>query len=349
MKTGVLLVNLGSPKSFTKRDVKAYLHQFLMDGRVIDYSYFLRLLLVKGLIVPLRKKKVSMLYQSIWTKEGAPLINGAKILKRELEETLGSSFQVEVAMRYQSPSIQSGLELLRKGGVSKIVILPLFPQYASATIGSIYEEVFDVVKKWEMIPPLTLLGNFADDEGFIQAFTEVIQEQKDVTSFDHILFSYHGLPKRYLEKADTFKKCNTKGCCDTKCAQNLHCYRANCIRTTKALSRSLGIDTCDYTICYQSRLGKEEWIKPYVSDVLRDLSSKGMKRVLILAPSFVCDCLETTVELGEEYREEFAKLGGILEYATSLNNHPIWIDYLKKRIFDESCADKECERKFVCP
>lgn len=341
MKTGVLLVNLGSPKTFSKSDVKKYLHQFLMDRRVIDYPYILRALLVKALIVPRRKKKVSKLYQSIWTNDGAPLISGARKLKVELEHELGENFQVEVAMRYQTPSIQNGLELLQKGAVAKIVVLPLFPQYASATIGSIYEEVFDVIKKWETIPPLSLLGNFSDDEGFIRAFANVIIDQKDVASFDHVLFSYHGLPKRYLEKADTFQRCNTHGCCEKKCAENQHCYKANCVRTTKALSQELGIESSNYTICYQSRLGKEEWIKPYVSDVLKKLADNGMKRVLILAPSFVCDCLETTVELGEEYKEEFAKLGGVLEYATSLNNHPLWIDYLKKTTLDELRAEKK--------
>ena len=333
--TGVLLVNLGTPASFHQKDVSAYLKQFLLDPRVIDFPFFLRQLLVRALIIPLRLKKVSKTYAKIWTNEGSPLMMHSKNLRAALEKELPDSHVVALAMRYQSPSIEQGLQELRKYDLKQIVILPLFPQYASATNGSIIEEAMRIVHKWQTIPNIQVISSFAQDPTFIDSIVEV-SKGYDLDAYDHILISFHGLPTRQLHKANRHNSClKNPNCCENLNSQNFFCYRAQCFHVAKALVEKLKIPSFRYTICFQSRLGKESWIKPYASDVIKNLAKDGIKKILVLSPSFVCDCLETIYEIGTEYKELFIQEGGkTMNLVESLNSHPFWVQTLKNIILE---------------
>ncbi|MEM1283048.1 MAG: ferrochelatase [Chlamydiota bacterium] len=325
--TGILLVNLGTPKSPNSADVKEYLHEFLTDGRVIDVSWPLRQLLTRGLIVPRRYKESAQNYQQIWTDQGSPLMVHGLSVKRMLQEKLGDEFLVELAMRYQEPSMVSILEKMKS--CSQIVILPLFPQYASATTGSVHQKAMDIVKKWQTIPLLTLINSYPTEPKMIEAFC-ALAKQYDIDAYDYVLLSFHGLPERQLRKADLNNHClQSKECCKTFCEKNASCYGAQCHATAKAIAEELNLDPEKYGICFQSRLGKDPWIKPYTSDVLQDLVSKDCKKVLVICPAFVSDCVETIHEISVEYQEEFLEMGGEkLDLVRGLNDHPLWIDAL---------------------
>jgi ferrochelatase len=318
MKTGLLLVNTGSPSSPTPRAVFSYLMQFLLDPRVIDVPAVLRHLLVGGVIVPFRYRKSARSYASIWTQEGSPLIANAKKLRDALRESLGENFIVETCMRYGAPSIKEALSLFEKEKLQKIIILPLFPQYASATSGSVIEEAFCCIKKWQSIPHIVSISDFVYTPGFLQSWVDVAKPY-DFSSYDHILFSFHGLPKRHLKK--------TCFSCEYNCGR---CYPNQCLYLTQALVQALQLDKEKTSICFQSRLGVDEWLEPYTQEVIKKLARQGAKRLCIFAPSFVADCLETLYELGIEYRDEFLQLGGThLDLIPSLNAHPTWVSTIK--------------------
>jgi ferrochelatase len=326
-KTGILLVNLGTPDAPTYSAVHRYLSQFLMDGRVIDINAIARTILVKGIIAPFRSGKSAKAYKMLWTDKGSPLKVFGYILKEKVQEQLGSSYHVELGMRYQNPSIESAIEKMMDAKVSEIKVLSLFPQYASATTGSVHEEVMRIFTKKQNIPKLTFINSFYDHPGFIQSFVERAK-QYDLNSFDHILFSYHGLPKRQLVKADKFGHCmKQKDCCSNICENNQFCYSAQCFGTTKAIAESLGLNKEKYSICFQSRLGRDPWLEPYTSDMLKKRYEAGDHKILVFCPAFVADCLETTIEISDEYAEEFEKMGGEeLTLVEGLNDHPVWID-----------------------
>ena len=331
---GILLVNLGTPDSAKPREVKRYLTQFLTDRRVIDIPYILRQLLVRGIIIPRRYKASSKLYQTIWKKEGSPLKIYSYELKGKLQESLGSTFQVELAMRYQNPSIEESLEKLRS--CEKIVVVPLFPQYASATTGSVYQEVFRILQSWEVIPSLVCLSEFSTDKEVIQAFCESAQEN-DLSEYDHFLFSYHGLPARQVQKADRCNHClQSSDCCQKLTEKNRTCYAAQCVATTTAICQELRLPKESVSHCYQSRLGKDPWLQPYASDVLEKLAKKGKKRLLVFSPAFVADCLETLQEIAIEYQAEFKKWGGEkLDLVEGLNSRSKWVLALKSVILKQ--------------
>lgn len=329
-KKGVLLVNLGTPDSPEVGDVRKYLDQFLMDERVIDINAFKRTLLVKGIIVPFRSPKTSKLYKEIWDENGSPLLYFSKIQAALVQEQLGDEYHVELAMRYQNPSILSALEKMKAGLVESIRVIPLFPQYASASSGSVIQLVMEYVSKWATIPPVTFVNSFHDNELMIETFAENAQKYQPDT-YDHILFSFHGLPERQLLKCDhTGHYCLKKeNCCDTLNDTNKFCYSAQGHDTARLIAEKLGIKREDYTVCFQSRLGKEPWVQPYTTDVLKKLAAEGKKRLLVFSPAFVADCLETLYEITVEYHEEFKALGGEhVQLVESLNDHPKFIDAL---------------------
>lgn len=325
-KKGVLLVNLGTPDAPTKAAVYRYLKQFLLDPRVIDYPWLGRNLLVRGIILPFRTGNSTKLYKKLWTSEGSPLMVFGQRLARGVQRELGDEYVVELAMRYQNPSIESAIEKLLAVGVSEITILPLFPQYASATTGSVHQEVMRVLAKAQVIPKLNFISSYHNYEPMIEVFARNA-EQFDLSQYDHILFSYHGLPQRQLVKADPTGYCTGSGdCCRKLVLQNQYCYTAQCYDTSRMLAEKLQLKQGTYTTCFQSRLGKEIWAKPYTSDVIKERAAHGDKNLLVFCPAFVADCLETIIEIGVEYQEEFESLGGEkVDLVPSLNDHPHWI------------------------
>ena len=340
-KTGVLLVNLGTPDQPTRGAVYRYLRQFLSDGRVIDYPRPLRDLLVGGIIAPLRSGafnpvKLSgstKLYQELWTENGSTLKYFGERLAAGVQQRLGDEFVVELAMRYQNPSIQSAVDKLLDAQVSEIVVFPLFPQYASATTGSVHQEVMRILSKRETIPNVRLVNSYYDYAPMIKIFADNARTF-DLDSYDHILFSYHGVPKRYLTKADDFNHCQkTPNCCQSISAVNQFCYSAQCYGTTCAIVAELGLSEDRYTTCFQSRLGPEQWAQPYTSTVLEEQAKRGAKRLLVFSPAFVADCLETIIEISDEYQEEFEEMGGEhVDLVPSLNDNPRWMDAVTELI-----------------
>ncbi|WP_207429674.1 ferrochelatase [Pedobacter sp. SYSU D00535] len=334
-KQGVLLVNLGTPDSPSVSDVRKYLDEFLMDERVIDIPTINRTLLVKGIIVPFRGPKSAKIYKEVWSDEtGSPLLYYSIRQKELLQERLGNDYVVELAMRYQSPSIESALLALKRKQVASIKVIPLFPQYASASTGSVNQKVMEIVSKWPTIPDISFISSFHDNEGMIEVFAENARKYNP-DSFDHVLFSFHGLPERQLTKADdTGKYClKVADCCSRFNDANRMCYSAQSHDTARLIAAKLGISRDKYTVCFQSRLGNSPWKKPYTSDVLKEQAEKGAKRLLVFSPAFVADCLETLYEIVEEYNEEFKALGGEkVQLVESLNDDPRWIAALEKMV-----------------
>ena len=327
-KKGVLLVNLGTPDDPSRGAVYRYLKQFLLDPRVIDYSWLPRNLLVRGLIAPFRSGSSSKLYKMLWTEEGSPLKVYGERVAAGVQERLGEDYIVELAMRYQQPSIESAIDRLLAQQVAQIVVFPMFPQYASATTGSVHDEVMRILRKKETIPNVRLINSYYDYEPMIEIFADNAR-QFDLNGYDHLIFSYHGLPARQLRKGDpTGSHCTKKeNCCRQIGQVNQFCYSAQCHATTRALAHRLGLSPEQYTTAFQSRLGPEEWAKPYTSKVIEEQAEKGAKRLLVFSPAFVADCLETIIEIGTEYQEEFEEMGGEkVDLVPSLNDDPRWID-----------------------
>jgi len=330
MKKGVLLVNLGTPDSPHPKDVYRYLIEFLTDGRVIDVSWLWRQILVRGFIVPFRYKQSAKSYEQIWTPEGSPLMVYGKKVQYLLQENLGDSFHVELAMRYQNPSLKNAIQSLVKNQVSEIIVLPMFPQYASATTGSVHEKVMSIVKNFQVIPKITFISNYSTHPTLIQAFCQRAQEY-NLSEYDHFVFSFHGLPKRQILKADAKNSCLK---CQDCCQKNKTCYSAQCFETAQAIIKELKIPKEQYSLTFQSRLGKDPWLEPFTSNTVKKLGEKG-KKVLVFCPSFVCDCLETIFEIGDECAVEFKHAGGErLDFVKGLNDHPLWIKTLQDLVLN---------------
>lgn len=334
-KKGVLLVQLGTPDAPTTADVRRYLTEFLMDGRVMDIPTLGRNLLVKGVIVPKRAAQSAATYATIWDEvNGSPLMYYSIAQQKMLQEQLGEEYHVELAMRYQNPSIESALQKMEGMLLESIKVIPLFPQYASATSGSVIDKVMEIMRSWQYIPQVSFINSFCEDDLMIETFAEHGQRH-DIPSFDHFLFSYHGLPVRQLGKVDPTGElnCPDMGCEICKKQTNPYCYVSQCYATTRAIAQKLNIPEDKYTVCFQSRLGKTPWIQPYTSDSLHDLANKGVKRLLVFSPAFVADCIETLDEIQVEYAEEFKELGGEeVVMVESLNDDPKWIQSLKRLV-----------------
>ena len=331
-KVGVLLVNLGTPDSTSTGDVRKYLREFLMDSRVIDIPFLSRWLLVNFIIAPFRAPKSAKEYRKLWTDRGSSLMFHTMDLKEKLISILDSEkYVVEIAMRYQTPSIEAGLLALKNANVSKIIIIPLFPQYASATNGSIVEKVMEIVRSWQIIPNISFVNNFFEHPLFLQAWSELGNKYTEHQEYECYLFSYHGLPERQIKKGSVDGHCRLNDqCCNHYTKSNQFCYLAQCLHTTRLLAEKMGLPEDKVMTCFQSRLGNDPWIQPYTEDVIRLIAKKGIKNVLVFSPAFVADCLETTVEVGGEYKEKFEDLGGeIWDLVPSLNSSNTWATCVK--------------------
>jgi len=334
-KTGVLLINLGTPDSPSKRDVGKYLREFLNDPRVIDIPSVLRFLLVNLIIIPFRTPKSAKIYKKLWDRSGAisPLLKYGNIVKGNLQNEFGpeSNVSIELAMRYGEPSLDHVLEKMRKEYYEQIIVLPLFPQYASASTGSALEKTLKIVRKWQSIPELKVISHFYDNEDYITTILERTKKYK-LDEYDHILFSFHGLPIRQLEKANVTGSCENCNCTKEINENNHLCYLSHCYATSRILGKRLGLTADKYTVCFQSRLNSK-WIEPFSDKIVIEQGEKGAKKLLMFSPAFVADCLETTIEISEEYQELFEEHGGEkIQLVESLNDHPIWIQGLKKMI-----------------
>lgn len=334
-KTGVLLINLGTPDSPSVANVRSYLSQFLNDPRVIDIPWLLRKVLVNLIIVPFRAPKSAKVYKKVWTDKGSPLLYHSEQARELLQASLDETYEVHLAMRYKHPPIPDVLESMRKKQYSRIIVLPMFPQYASASTGSAMEEVMGVVRKWWVIPEVRFISQYFDHPYYIEAFAEIGRKYRPA-DYDHVLFSYHGLPQRHLDKVYQSGLCDDRDCEHEITDENRFCYKATCYATTRLLAGKLGIPESKYTVCFQSRLD-EGWVKPYSDVVIRDCAKKGMKRLLVFSPAFTADCLETIIEIGEEYQELFHQHGGEkVQLVESLNDHPLWIKCLKDLVTQSS-------------
>ncbi|MCK5208881.1 MAG: ferrochelatase [Cyclobacteriaceae bacterium] len=329
-KTGVLLVNLGTPDSPAVPDVRKYLREFLMDKRVIDIPFFSRWLLVNLIIAPFRAPKSAKVYQQLWEDRGSPLMFHGIDLKGKLGKKLGDEFAVSLGMRYQNPSISFALDELLEQHVRKIIVLPLFPQYASATTGSVVEQVMDDIKRKLVLPEIEFVSQYPDNELMIKTFAELGRKYMRKMDYDHIVFSYHGLPERQIRKSSIEGYCELNAtCCSTYHNKNQFCYRAQCFLTSRKLAKQLNLNEDQYSVFFQSRLGKDPWIQPYAEEEIIRLAKEGKKKILIFCPSFTADCLETTVEVGNEFMELFLENGGDeWQLVESLNSHDLWVESL---------------------
>lgn len=328
-KTCVLLINLGTPDSPSTGDVRKYLSEFLNDPRVIDINPVARYFLVNFIIVPFRAPKSAKIYRELWTAQGSPIAIYGNSVKAKLQAELGDEFDVELAMRYQNPGLDEVCGRMEKRGYKKIIVIPLFPQYASASSGSAIDKTIKLVSNWWVIPEIKIISQFYDNEEYLDCVIER-SKQYDLNDYDHILFSYHGLPVRQVDKVYS----DGKPCSDHKCEEeinddNKYCYKAACYATTRMLAERLNLTKEKYTVCFQSRLDKD-WLEPFSDKVVEEWAKKGAKKLLVFSPAFVADCLETTVEIGIEYQKLFEKNGGEkIQLVESLNDHPMWINTLK--------------------
>lgn len=334
MKRAVVLMNLGSPDSTEVKDVKRYLDEFLMDERVIDKPWLLRAFLVKGIIVPTRAPKSAEAYKSIWTEKGSPLI----VISKDLRNALAKEIEepVVIAMRYGNPSPKAAYDqLLEKNpGLEEVILVPLYPHYAMSSYETAVEYAKEQYKKGGYKFKLTTIKPYYDNEEYINALCESIRPFLD-QPFDQMLFSYHGVPERHIHKGDvTGKHClKVENCCDTPSPAHEYCYRHQCWQTTKIVTERLQIPREKWGFSFQSRLGRDPWLQPYTAARLGELPKEGVKRVLVVCPAFVSDCLETLEEIAVEGKETFVHAGGeSFEMIPCLNVHPLWVSALAKWI-----------------
>lgn len=326
MTTGLLLINLGTPDEPTTGSVRRYLREFLGDPRVVDINPVGRALLLNLFILPFRPAKSAAAYRTVWdAKRGSPLLYHSRDLATAVAERLGTSWHVELAMRYGSPSIESAMDKLVD--CDRIVVLPLFPQYATSSTGTAAVKVMELAAtKWN-VPAVDIVPAFYADPGFIAAFAAVAKPTLAEARPDHVLFSFHGLPERQIVKTDsTGAHClKSATCCDS--LANPNCYRAQCFATVRALAPALELSPAGYTVCFQSRLGRTPSIQPFTDHVIDELAKAGKKRLAVLCPAFVADCLETMEEMGVRAVEQWKAAGGEeLVLVPSLNATPAWID-----------------------
>lgn len=326
--TGLLLINLGTPDEPTAPAVRRYLKEFLSDPRVIDINPVGRALLLRLVILPSRPAKSAEAYRKVWdATRGSPLLAYSKELAAGVAAKLGETWHVELAMRYGNPSIASALERLRAANVDRIVVLPLYPQYAASSTATSVARVMELVgAQWDVMP-IDIVPAFYADPGFLSAFEAVAAPVLAAAAPDHVLFSFHGLPERQIQKSDpSGSHClRSETCCDRITTVNQGCYRAQCYATARSLAERLTVTS--YTVCFQSRLGRTPWITPHTDVLLDELPKQGIKKLAVLCPAFVADCLETLEEIGMRARDQFKAAGGEeLTLVPSLNATQPWID-----------------------
>ena len=312
-KTGVLLVNLGTPEAPTPKAIRAYLKEFLSDTRVVDVEPALWWPILNLIILNTRPKKLAAKYQAIWTAEGGPLVaigkKQAAGIAQRLSARAGAAVPVALAMRYGAPGIETALAELDAQGVRRIVLLPLFPQYSASTTAAVLDATFAALSRRRWLPELVTLNSYHDHPGYIDALAASVEAHWTTTGRgEHLLMSFHGIPQRYFDLGDP--------------------YFCHCQKTGRLLAERLGLAATDWSLSFQSRFGKEPWIKPYTNEHLATLSARGIKTLDVIAPGFAADCLETLEEIAVEYQEDFAKLGGALRYVAALNDGNPHLDAL---------------------
>jgi len=326
---GVLLVNLGSPESTSVTDVRCYLDEFLMDEHVIDLPRPIRRLLLNLFILPRRPAKSAEAYRAIWTDQGSPLIVNSQQCAAQLRQR--TSTPIELAMRYGQPDMATALgKLAKQPGIEEILLLPLYPHYAMSSVKTVIVRARALMQEMGIKTPLRVHPVFYDHDGYVNALVESARPWLE-KPFDHLVFSYHGVPERHIRKDDpTGKHClKDKSCCQKTSVAHKTCYRHQVYQTTEAFVEKAGIPIDKYSVGFQSRLGRAKWLEPNTLDVLKQLAAQGARNVLVICPSFVSDCLETLEEIGIGAREEFIAAGGeSLELIPCLNDHPAWIDLL---------------------
>jgi ferrochelatase len=323
-KTAILLLNVGTPDAPTVPAVRKYLSEFLNDERVIGGPWLFRKLLVNLIIVPFRAPKSTRLYRKLWTDKGSPLLVNGKLLEGKLQQKLGEDFLVRLAMNYGNPSVDQVLQEVIAAGVERVIAFPLYPQYANSTTGSSIAKVLKIISDQKHMPAVSTLLQYFDDALYLKAMKARLSTY-DPASYDHILFSFHGLPLSQVYAAHEGRNCEQHHCTTETNDGNRFCYHAACYATARNLIRELNLEENRTTVCFQSRLTRN-WLKPYTDQTIRELADKG-QRLLVICPSFTSDCLETTVEIGQEYRELFLSLGGsALDLAESLNDSDEWVE-----------------------
>jgi protoporphyrin/coproporphyrin ferrochelatase len=333
-KTAVLIANLGSPDSTSVPDVRRYLREFLGDERVLDVAAPLRWLLLEAVILPTRPKRTAHAYSKIWTDKGSPLVATSLKVRDKLSEALGDELPVHVAMRYGNPSIPSVLEAIASQGCEELLVFPQYPHYAMASwetvVVRIYEEAARIAPKMKV----SCVQPFSGDPDYIDVLHTVAAPYLK-TPYDHLLFSYHGIPERHLRKADSSRAHCTlvTDCCTTCSPAHATCYRAQCVRTTSEFARRAGLDPAKYSMSFQSRLAGEPWLKPFTDFEFDRLPKAGVKRLLVMCPSFLADCLETLEEISMVGQKKFLDAGGEhFEKIICPNDHPVFIDFLANRV-----------------
>lgn len=327
MKRAIVLMNLGSPDSTNVKDVKRYLDEFLMDERVIDKPWLLRALLVKGIIVPFRAPKSAEAYKTIWTDKGSPLI----VISKQLSDALDKQVEepVTIAMRYGNPSPKDAFAKLIKENpdLEEVIAVPMYPHYAMSSYETAVEYAKEQHKKGGYKFKLTTIKPYYNNEEYINALCESIKPHLN-QEYDQMLFSYHGVPERHIYKGDiTGQHClKVADCCDVPSEAHKYCYRHQCWTTTKLVTERLGIPKQKWGFSFQSRLGRDPWLQPYTAVRLEELPKEGVKKILVVCPAFVSDCLETLEEIAEQGKESFLHHGGVsFEMIPCLNVHPLWV------------------------
>jgi protoporphyrin/coproporphyrin ferrochelatase len=326
-KTAVVLINTGTPDNPSTGDVRRYLREFLGDGRVITIPSVFRKLLVNGIITPFRAPKSAALYKKVWTSEGSPLLTYTQKLAKKLQNLMGEDYLVIVGMRYGSPSLKEALDFISQNNIPKVILVPLYPQYASSTTGSALELAFSILQKQNVIPQIKTVGQFYNHPGFVECFESRVKLMEP-EKYDHILFSYHSLPLSHVKATHNGRDCTETGCLNEVNDVNRHCYQAACYATTRLIAERTNIAEGRYTVCFQSRFSKN-WVSPFADDVIVAKAKEGIKKLLVVSPAFVTDCLETITEIGDGYSDLFLANGGQkLDMVYSLNDSDDWAKVL---------------------
>jgi ferrochelatase len=329
---GVLLINLGSPDSTSVPDVRKYLREFLMDPRVLDAPWPVRWCVVNLAILPRRPVQSAEAYEQIWTKEGSPLVVTSRNVQRELQRRCGTSAVVELAMRYQSPSIESAIGRLREQGITDLFVIPLFPHYAMSSFETAVVRAREVAARVAPGMKLKIAEPYFNDPAYIAALAASAADYLGA-GYDHLLFSFHGLPERHMRKANPGHCMASANCCEAPGPALRTCYRAQCFATVSAFVDAAGVPAEKYSVAFQSRLGREPWLKPYTDFELTRLAENGVKKLLVICPAFVSDCLETLEEIAMRGREIFLEAGGTdFDLIPCLNEHPRWLDALEQMV-----------------
>lgn len=325
---GILLINIGTPDNSSAISIYHYLKQFLSDPRVVDLNYIIRWFFVNFVILPWRSRKSANAYRKIWMKEGSPLLVHSNQLKAALALELGKDYQVEIGMRYGNPSIHAAYHKLRE--CKTLTVIPLFPQYTAAATGSAIANLLAVLnKEWDLPQQIFIKNAFYKNAEFISAYANIISHAMVGKKTDLLLFSYHGLPLRHLIKSGCQAACDNLKACFPLNQNNNNCYRAQCFETSRLLAEALELKSHQYKVCFQSRLGKTPWIKPYTDLLLPELFQQGIRNIAVACPSFVTDCLETLEEVNIRAREQWLALGGEeFIFVPCLNTHSAWVKAL---------------------